>query len=459
MPAATAPLSVSALVLRAKQRDIDTLRQLAARAELVDVTGQLIHALQRERGASSVWLASRGLRYADVRRQAIETAEPVQAHLRELFALQLAPGQDASSRLLSLMAWVLLGLDALGELRAKVDRHGMSAHDAVVAFSRLIAGLVELIVLVADASAHPAISRRLVALVHLVQGNEGAGQERAVGAELFAGGVCQEAQQQRVVHLIDAQERNLQVYAEFTDAAQRARWERQQLSPGMARLERLRRTLCAARPDAVLDSQLSDTWFTVCSERISELWQLQVELVQHLRDDCQRQIEAARQDLQDAERLLRELRDNPPAHSHAVDRFLDIATQPAAAPDLSLAALIAPASTRASTAASGAAGDPAPAAATPEDSSLLALLQEQSTRLARMESELEAARRALHERKIIERAKGMLMARLGMTEDVAFRALQKTSMDQNRRLLDVAEATLSLPDFAFTGAPARKPEE
>ena len=50
---------------------------------------------------------------------------------------------------------------------------------------------------------------------------------------------------------------------------------------------------------------------------------------------------------------------------------------------------------------------------------------------------------------MIERAKGVLMSRMGLTEEAAFRALQKTSMDQNRRLLDVAEATLSLPDFAF----------
>jgi hypothetical protein len=66
-----------------------------------------------------------------------------------------------------------------------------------------------------------------------------------------------------------------------------------------------------------------------------------------------------------------------------------------------------------------------------------------------MEMELEAAKRALHERKIIERAKGVLMSRMGLSEEAAFRALQKTAMDQNRRLLDVAEATLSLPDLAF----------
>ena len=88
---------------------------------------------------------------------------------------------------------------------------------------------------------------------------------------------------------------------------------------------------------------------------------------------------------------------------------------------------------------------PTSAAPTP----LRELLRTQSQRMAQMEAELEATRRTLNERKIIERAKGVLMARLGMTEDVAFRTLQKTSMDQNRRLLEVAEATLALPDLAF----------
>lgn len=68
---------------------------------------------------------------------------------------------------------------------------------------------------------------------------------------------------------------------------------------------------------------------------------------------------------------------------------------------------------------------------------------------SRLQRELADARSALEERKVIERAKGMLMARLNLSEEAAFRMLQKTSMDQNRRLLDVAEAALALPDIAF----------
>lgn len=442
MPDPAVPLSASRLVLHAKQLEIEAVRHLAGRAELVDVLGQLIHALQRERGASSTYLASQGQRFADVRHAAILEARPVQGRLQRVFERLLAPGQGATPRMVSLMAWVSLGLDALDELRAQVERRALNAHDAVAAYSRLIAGPVELIFHVADATPLPRISRLLVALLHLVQGKEAAGQERAVGALMFGSGTCSEAHQQRVVHLVEAQERSLQVFAEFADPAWRARWEQQQLAPGEARLERLRRTLCTARPGATLDSNQSAAWFEVSSERIGVLWDIEVEVVKRLRADCDAEIQQAVRELQDSEGLLRRLRDNPPPHAHAVERFFDIALPAETAPGLT-----APAQGAAS-------GEPADG----ESASLVELLQAQSARLASMEAELAAARRALDERKVVERAKGVLMARLGLSEEAAFRTLQKASMDQNRRLREVAEATLALPDFAFAQLGSGRPE-
>ncbi|RZL08033.1 MAG: antitermination regulator, partial [Rubrivivax sp.] len=60
-------LSVSQLVLRAKQLELEAVRHVAGRIELADVAGKLIHALQRERGATSVYLASGGQRFGDER--------------------------------------------------------------------------------------------------------------------------------------------------------------------------------------------------------------------------------------------------------------------------------------------------------------------------------------------------------------------------------------------------------
>ena len=53
-------------------------------------------------------------------------------------------------------------------------------------------------------------------------------------------------------------------------------------------------------------------------------------------------------------------------------------------------------------------------------------------------------RQALDDRKIIEKAKGLLMKRDKIDEQEAFRRLQKLAMDQNRKLTDIAQMVLSV---------------
>ena len=60
-----------------------------------------------------------------------------------------------------------------------------------------------------------------------------------------------------------------------------------------------------------------------------------------------------------------------------------------------------------------------------------------------MRVELEETRRALEERKLIDRAKGLVMKARGVTEDEAYALLRKTAMDQGRRVADVAEALVT----------------
>jgi two-component system, response regulator PdtaR len=62
-------------------------------------------------------------------------------------------------------------------------------------------------------------------------------------------------------------------------------------------------------------------------------------------------------------------------------------------------------------------------------------------RFAQFESlrkEATDLRQALADRKIIERAKGILMKRAGLDEQNAFRRLQKLASEKNRKLVDIA---------------------
>jgi response regulator NasT len=58
--------------------------------------------------------------------------------------------------------------------------------------------------------------------------------------------------------------------------------------------------------------------------------------------------------------------------------------------------------------------------------------------LEQLEAEVDRAQRALEERKLVERAKGLLMSGLQLSEQDAFRRLQLTARERNLRLAEVA---------------------
>jgi len=57
-------------------------------------------------------------------------------------------------------------------------------------------------------------------------------------------------------------------------------------------------------------------------------------------------------------------------------------------------------------------------------------------------AETRQLRQTLEDRKVIERAKGTLMARFGLTEDEAFKRLRRAAMDSRRPMVEVARALL-----------------
>jgi len=57
--------------------------------------------------------------------------------------------------------------------------------------------------------------------------------------------------------------------------------------------------------------------------------------------------------------------------------------------------------------------------------------------------ELEAARSELEDRKMIERAKGILMTSKGLSEEDAYALLRKTAMNQNRKIVEIAQSLVT----------------
>ncbi|SFU97289.1 response regulator receiver and ANTAR domain protein [Pseudoduganella namucuonensis] len=62
-------------------------------------------------------------------------------------------------------------------------------------------------------------------------------------------------------------------------------------------------------------------------------------------------------------------------------------------------------------------------------------------------AELDDTRHKLAERKVIERAKGLLMARHGMSEEKAFQKLRSMAMNKNLKLAEIAQRLLDVQDL------------
>jgi response regulator NasT len=61
-----------------------------------------------------------------------------------------------------------------------------------------------------------------------------------------------------------------------------------------------------------------------------------------------------------------------------------------------------------------------------------------------LKDELDSTRNQLVERKIVEKAKGLLMDKKSITEDDAYKTLRKMAMDKNIKIVDVAENLISV---------------
>ncbi|CAI0877863.1 nitrate regulatory protein [Serratia quinivorans] len=411
------PPSAGDFLLASRRCEITVLQQLLQMGQLVGRVSQLIHVLQRERGTVNIYLCSQGALFGERlagRAQEVEQAElAVQRQLMQLDdnTVPLA----SASRLFSRIACALHNLAGLPALRCQVQQRQILQPAAMGIFNEVIHSLLALVFEAADACAEPTTARALIAMFSFMQGKELAGQERAIGAAGFASMHFDESAHQQLLVLIEGQERCFATFSEFADEPSLAQWRRMQQQDDRE-FERLRRIACTQwQLSNKADTSLR--WFEITSARIDLMKQIEDRLEEALMASCRHNLTQAQ-------------------HAMAED-----------------CAVYAPQPMRESYAVFVAAplGDASPLVGDgihPRlGRSMLELIQQQSQRLHALSEELATARATLSERKQIERAKALLIQHRGLTEAAAHRLLLKMAMNQNQRLIDIANAMLAVADI------------
>ncbi|WP_417512723.1 nitrate- and nitrite sensing domain-containing protein [Marinobacter sp.] len=418
--------SAEEYLVASRRCELMNLQYFLQMGKLMQSIGNLVHGLQRERGASTIFLGSGGAKFGHERKTMV--AESV--CLYTVFERALDEIHEdltthpVSSPLLAHIASALHGLGSLPALRQGVKAQTLSVSEATESYSMLIHRLITVVFEAADTAVDPSLARLLVAMVHLMNGKEFCGQERATGSAGFAKGSFDSALTRRMAHLVEAQERCFEVFLGFADEQSCRLLQDLRAHEREKEIERLRKLGCSVGRYKALDPELSDHWFALMSERMDEFKKVEESVEGCFHGRCVERFSEARSSLAHHETLIASL-DQP---------------EPSARP---LLVLCEPYNS----------GEAQPGEVWNSEGvgqqsgrSIFHLVQEQSRRLQQMSEDLRGAKEALEERKIQEKAVSLLMGHRKISNDEAHRVLRKLAMDQGKKLPEVARALVSMAD-------------
>ncbi|MFU2052786.1 nitrate regulatory protein [Bordetella hinzii] len=398
-------------LLAARQSELRDLEALAHTCSFVTLASELVHALQKERGWSNLYLC-----HARDGQRATLDALSDQAQARERDLRLFLDGMDCGreggkARLYNRIAHALYCLEELPELRSRLRQQRIDAPQASAAFTRLIAHLLAVVFEAADTALDADITRVLVALLNFMQGKELAGQERAHGVMGYTAGHFDAAQKARMTELAADQERSFESFERHAPAAIQQAWR--QARQHEAPVARLRAMAALTDESHTLDPDLAELWFDLCTVRIDAMLPIAASLTQDLAARCRARIGQAREALHDHRprpgRLDAALA--PPAMLFSVQgRALEQPAADAVGPSM--------------------------------ERSLLDTLQAQTEQLHKAGEALAQARGALDEQRDIQRAKHLLMTRGQLSEPAAHAQLQQAAMQTGRPLAEIARHLL-----------------
>jgi len=160
--------------------------RVAVVIESVPSVSNLVHQLQRERGASATFVASKGQTLGDVmRNQRAATDKAIaewQQRVSDIDASTLGPGFGHA------LDQVKPAIADISNVRRDIDALSITGPKAVTYFSSTIANLIGLIEAAGELSDDLRINQRSRAFVAIVKRKELAGQERATASGAFAAG-------------------------------------------------------------------------------------------------------------------------------------------------------------------------------------------------------------------------------------------------------------------------------
>lgn len=178
----TLALSITVILVTALR--VKEARHLPEMMHLVQSLSQVVHEQQKERGATSIFLSSRGAQFGpELEKQRQLTDIATEDLTQKLATIKLPKGDDRVSNYLE---EIQTGITRRPEIRRQVDRQTLKVGDALDYYTHLNAAMLHEIAAVGALSHDADIIQMVTGFDALLEAKERAGLERAIGSGGFA---------------------------------------------------------------------------------------------------------------------------------------------------------------------------------------------------------------------------------------------------------------------------------
>ncbi|MDP6709586.1 MAG: nitrate- and nitrite sensing domain-containing protein, partial [Alphaproteobacteria bacterium] len=254
----------------AEQQEMQALNELA---QLAPTVSALVHEMQKERGRSAGFIASKGKNFADtLPTQRQDTDGKRKGLLTALGAFDAAAYGQGLVEKVSTARQAIDGLDAM---RGKVSSLSATVPQMAGYYTGTIAKLLGVVEEMVQSSNNDAVSKAITAYIAFLQAKERAGIERAMGAGGFSAGEFQPAIYRKFLQLIAMQDTYMATFDLYATAEQRAAYKRIVSGKEVDEVARMRKIAIDSKETGDTGGIEGTYWFQQITAKINLLKQVE----------------------------------------------------------------------------------------------------------------------------------------------------------------------------------------
>ena len=254
--------------------DLETLSELAVKISA------LVHEQQKERGASALYMGSKGTKFGNELNSQRDDTDSKKQELRDFLKDFNADAFAGEFR--SKLNRALSSLDAMENKRRQATAMSVSTSDIIGYYTRLNSEMLDTIAYISRLSENAEMTLQSTAYVNFLLGKERAGIERAVLSNTFARDSFGDGMYNKFMNLVTEQNTYIDVFALSATEEHISYYEGKMRAGAVSEVERMRETAIANATDGGFGIEAS-RWFSTITEKINLLKDVENRLSDDLR--------------------------------------------------------------------------------------------------------------------------------------------------------------------------------